>query len=88
MEGVYVLDDFELQSGIVLPNAKISYSIHGELNENRDNVIVYPTYSGSRHTDNEAFLEGRSRSKKVLHCRARHVLQRSFYISEQLRATL
>jgi homoserine O-acetyltransferase len=58
MEGVYELDDFELQSGIVLPNAKISYSIHGELNENRDNVIVYPTYSGSRHTGNEDFIGG------------------------------
>jgi homoserine O-acetyltransferase len=56
MEGLFQLGDFELQSGVVLPNAKIAYSAHGTLNDAHDNVIVYPTYSGSRHAENEDFI--------------------------------
>jgi homoserine O-acetyltransferase len=52
MERVYDLGDFELLSGAVLPSAKLSYEVHGELNEARDNVIVYPTWASGRHADN------------------------------------
>ena len=56
MEGTYELGDFELQSGVVLPNAKLSYAAHGALNDARDNVIVYPTWATGRHSANEVFV--------------------------------
>ena len=46
--GSYGLDDFVLQSGIVLSNAFIGYQTYGALNSRRDNVIVFPTwYTGT-----------------------------------------
>ncbi len=61
METVYKLGDFELQSGYTLPDAKLSYETHGELNQARDNVIVYPTWYGGRHPENAAFIgEGKA----------------------------
>lgn len=56
MEGVYDLGDFELQSGMVLPDAKLSYEVHGELNSARDNVIVYATWASGRHADNAPMI--------------------------------
>ena len=56
MEAVYALGDFELQSGQTLPDAKLSYETHGELNQARDNVIVYPTWYGGWHPENAAFI--------------------------------
>ena len=52
MEGIYQLGDFELQSGVVLPDAKLAYETHGKLNEIRDNVIVFPTWAAGLHADN------------------------------------
>lgn len=44
---IYELGDFELQSGMVLGNAKLAYKTFGRLNGDRSNAIVYPTwYSG------------------------------------------
>ncbi len=61
MEAVYALGDFELQSGQTLPDAKLSYETHGESNQARDNVIVYPTWYGGRHPENAAFIgEGKA----------------------------
>lgn len=51
MEGIYELGDFELLSGIVLPDAEIAYETHGELNEGRDNAIVFGTWAAGRHAD-------------------------------------
>ncbi len=56
MEDIYELGDFTLQSGIVLPEAKLSFSVHGTLNDARDNVIVYPTWATGRHSANEVFV--------------------------------
>ncbi len=56
MEGTYELGDFALQSGVVLPNANLSYAAHGALNDARDNVIVYPTWATGRHSANEVFV--------------------------------
>jgi homoserine O-acetyltransferase/O-succinyltransferase len=47
------LGDLTLQSGQVLPDAKIAYKTHGKLNARRDNVIVFPTAYCGEHTDNE-----------------------------------
>ncbi len=61
MEGVYDLGEFELQSGVVLPNAQLSYATHGRLNADRTNAIVYATWYAGRHDDNAAMIgEGRA----------------------------
>jgi len=45
------LGDFKLQSGRVLPNAKLVYAMHGEMNADKSNVVLYPTSFGAQHTD-------------------------------------
>src|SRR5690625_7585815 len=50
---IFDLGDVTLQSGVTLPNAFLAYKTHGKLNENKDNVIVYPTAIGDQHTQNE-----------------------------------
>jgi homoserine O-acetyltransferase len=42
-----------LQSGATLRGARLAYKTHGTLNAARDNAIVYPTWYGGQHTDNE-----------------------------------
>jgi homoserine O-acetyltransferase len=39
---IFELGNFELESGITLPGAKLAYKTHGTLNEARDNVILFP----------------------------------------------
>ncbi|NNF14345.1 MAG: alpha/beta fold hydrolase, partial [Gemmatimonadetes bacterium] len=56
MEGMYSLGDFPLQSGVVLSDAKLAYETHGELNSDRDNVIVYPTWASGRHADHRPLI--------------------------------
>ena len=53
---VFDLGDLELQSSVVLSDAKLAYRTHGELNAARDNVIVYPTAYGQTHADCEAII--------------------------------
>ncbi len=36
------LGDFELESGITLPNAKLAYKTHGTLNSAKNNAILFP----------------------------------------------
>jgi homoserine O-acetyltransferase/O-succinyltransferase len=50
---IYNLGDVTLQSGVTLPNAFLAYKTYGELNEKKDNVIVYPTAFGDQHVQNE-----------------------------------
>jgi homoserine O-acetyltransferase len=56
MEGIFDLGDVELQSGVVLPRARLAYETHGTLNAARDNAIVYPTAYAGRHSDNALFI--------------------------------
>ncbi len=53
----FELGDFPLLSGEVLRSARLVYSTMGRLNQNGDNVIVYPTWFGGRHTSNEGAVE-------------------------------
>ena len=47
---IFNLGDFDLESGITLPNAKLSYVTHGKLNKEKDNLIVVPSaYLGDHH---------------------------------------
>lgn len=50
---IFGLGDVTLQSGVTLPNASLAYKTYGELNEKKDNVIVYPTAFGDHHVQNE-----------------------------------
>lgn len=50
---IFNLGDVALQSGVILPNAFLAYKTYGELNEKKDNVIIYPTAFGDQHIQNE-----------------------------------
>lgn len=52
----YRLGDVILQSGAVLPDAKLTYKTYGALNAARDNVIVLPTFYTGTHIRNEGFF--------------------------------
>lgn len=51
--GMFALGDLSLDSGLVLPGARLSWKTHGTLAPGRDNVILYPTSYGARHPDLE-----------------------------------
>jgi len=47
---IFELVDFDLESGEILPTAALSYVTHGQLNENKDNlVLVTSAYLGDHH---------------------------------------
>jgi homoserine O-acetyltransferase len=52
----FQLGDIELQSGAVLPDAKLTYQTYGELNAAGDNAIVLPTFYTGTHMRNEGFF--------------------------------
>ena len=47
------LGDVVLQGGATLRDAKLAYKTYGELNADKSNAIVYPTWYSGRHWDNE-----------------------------------
>ena len=53
---IYDLGDILLQSGRTLRGAKLAYKTLGELNDRRDNAIVFPTFFGSQHDANEPMI--------------------------------
>ena len=53
---LFDLGNFELQSGGFLPGAQLAYKTYGELNDNRDNVVVLPTFYTGSHMRNEGFF--------------------------------
>lgn len=50
---VHDLGDVKLQCGLTLPDAKLAYKTYGTLNNDKNNVIVYPTWYSGFHLDNE-----------------------------------
>ncbi|MES9850328.1 MAG: alpha/beta fold hydrolase [Candidatus Thiodiazotropha sp. L084R] len=50
---LFQLGDFELEGGGVIPNCQIAYATFGELNEAKDNAIIFPhMFSGtSKHME-------------------------------------
>ena len=54
---VFEAGDVTLQSGLTLRGTKLVYKVHGTLNRDRRNAIIYPTRYSGRHGDNE-FLIG------------------------------
>lgn len=47
----FQLGDFRLQSGRVLPGAKLVYAVYGDMAADKSNVVLYPTSYGAQHTD-------------------------------------
>ena len=41
---IFELGNVSLQKGTTIPNAKLAYKTMGTLNENKDNVVVCPTW--------------------------------------------
>lgn len=52
----FELGDVTLQSGAVLPDARLAFKTYGKLNASRDNVIVLPTFYTGTHDRNEGYL--------------------------------
>ena len=53
---IFELGDVVLQSGITLPEAKLAYKTHGELNSAGDNAVLMPTFFGGQHPDTELMI--------------------------------
>ena len=39
---IFELGNYQLESGITLPNARIAYKTHGTLNAAKNNVVLFP----------------------------------------------
>jgi homoserine O-acetyltransferase len=53
---VFHVADFELQSGVVMPDLQLAYKTYGDLNAAADNVVVLPTFYTGSHERNEGFF--------------------------------
>jgi len=53
---IFLLGDIELQSGVTLPDARLTYQTYGDLNTACDNVIVLPTFYTGTHMRNEGYF--------------------------------
>jgi homoserine O-acetyltransferase len=53
----FALGDVTLQSGRILPDARLGYKTYGTLSAGRDNVIVLPTFYTGTHERNEGYLK-------------------------------
>ena len=53
---VYELGDVILQGGITLRGTRLAYKTYGELNAQKDNAIVFPTFFSSHHGANEPMI--------------------------------
>ncbi len=45
----FELGDFELESGQILPGARVLYVTHGSLNADRSNAVLVPSWYGGNH---------------------------------------
>jgi homoserine O-acetyltransferase/O-succinyltransferase len=58
---VFSLGDVTLQSGQLLPDAKLAYATYGTLNAQKDNAILFPThYTGTHRSNAKLIGPGRS----------------------------
>ncbi len=53
---IFNLGDFQLLNGFTLPDAKLSYKTHGELNEAKDNAVLFPHFLGGVPEALEIFI--------------------------------
>ncbi len=52
----FSLGDVTLQSGQILPGAKLAYKTYGSLNADRSNAVLMPTFYTGTHKRNEGFF--------------------------------
>ncbi|MGB1010804.1 MAG: alpha/beta fold hydrolase [Thiolinea sp.] len=52
----FSLGDITLQSGDILPDAQLTYQTVGELNAEKDNVVLLPTFYTGSHIRNQGFF--------------------------------
>nr|WP_202799965.1 alpha/beta fold hydrolase [Schlesneria paludicola] len=48
---LFLLENFRLQCGETLREARLAYKTYGTLNRDRSNVVLYPTSYGAHHSD-------------------------------------
>ena len=53
---IFELGDVILQSGMTLRDAKLAYKTYGTLNDQRNNAILFPTFYGGQHAQNEPLI--------------------------------
>lgn len=53
---IFELGNVVLQSGLTLRNAQLAYKTYGTLSSRKDNAIVYPTFYGGQHAQNEPMI--------------------------------
>ncbi len=53
---IFELGDIALQSGVVLPAAKLAYKTIGRLNAAGDNAVLIPSYYTGTHEGNEGYV--------------------------------
>tara|TARA_B100000686_G_scaffold24074_1_gene22763 strand:- start:9597 stop:10613 length:1017 start_codon:yes stop_codon:yes gene_type:complete len=53
---LFSLGDVALQSGQILPDAKLAYKTYGSLNADRNNAVLLPTFYTGTHKRNEGFF--------------------------------
>ena len=52
----FVINNFKLQCGVVLPRLMLAYKTYGQLNQSRDNAVVLPTFYTGSHQRNEGYF--------------------------------
>ena len=58
---IFRFGDISLQSGAVLPDARLAYKTYGTLNKDKSNAILLPTFYTGSHVRNEGFFgQGRA----------------------------
>ena len=72
---IFELGDFSLESGTSLPNAKLSYVTHGQLNAAKDNLVFVPSaYLGDHHGFDFLIEKGKALDPdKYFYCCNRYV---------------
>ena len=53
---IFALGNVVLQAGLTLRSAQLAYKTYGTLNSRKDNAIVYPTFYGGQHPQNEPMI--------------------------------
>lgn len=53
---IFELGDVALQSGAVLPDARLAYKTYGELDDAGSNIVLLPTFYTGTHQRNEGFF--------------------------------
>lgn len=56
MHEIFEAGDLALQSGEILPAARLAYTTHGSLSAAKDNVVLLPTFYTGTHLRNEGFF--------------------------------